>query len=118
MRISDWSSDVCSSDLSKSLIKAILKELMLDDKRYNPNYVYQRISSAKNNLISSKEYAENTQIQSDDISSGRERLAEIYQTYVSRCYKAGAMDFDDLLFKTNILFRDQDRKSTRLNSSH
>src|SRR3546814_20265069 len=87
MRISDWSSDVCSTDDSKSLIKAILKELMLDDKRYNPNYVYQRISSAKNNLISSKEYAENTQIQSDDISSGRERLAEIYQTNVSRCYK-------------------------------
>src|SRR5690606_40577053 len=59
-----------------------------------------------NNLISVSEYMENTQIQSDDISSGRERLGEIYQTYVNRCYKAGAMDFDDLLFKTNILFRD------------
>src|SRR5690606_7566717 len=97
---------IYDTDDSKSLIKAILKELMLDDKLYNPNFVYQRISSAKNNLISVSEYMENTQIQSDDISSGRERLGEIYQTYVNRCYKAGAMDFDDLLFKTNILFRD------------
>lgn len=97
---------IYDTDDSKSLIKAILKELMLDDKLYNPNFVYQRISSAKNNLISSKEYAQSEQIQADDISSGRERMAEIYQTYVNRCYKAGAMDFDDLLFKTNILFRD------------
>src|SRR3546814_3880314 len=104
MRISDLSSYVCSSDL--------------DDKRYNPNYVYQRISSAKNNLISSKEYAENTQLQSDDISSGRERLAEIYQTYVSRCYKAGAMDFDDLLFKTNILFRDHPEALHKIGRAH
>ena len=97
---------IYDTDDSKSLIKAILKELMLDDKLYNPNFVYSRISSSKNNLISAKEYGENDQIQADDISSGRERMAEIYQTYVKRCYKAGAMDFDDLLFKTNILFRD------------
>ncbi|HYH55419.1 MAG TPA: UvrD-helicase domain-containing protein, partial [Anseongella sp.] len=97
---------IYDTDDSKSLVKAILKELMLDDKLYNPNFVYQRISSAKNNLISAKEYMESTQIQADDMSSGRERLGEIYQTYVKRCYKAGAMDFDDLLFKTNVLFRD------------
>ncbi|QEC52884.1 DNA helicase-2/ATP-dependent DNA helicase PcrA [Anseongella ginsenosidimutans] len=97
---------IYDTDDSKSLIKAILKELMLDDKLYNPNFVYSRISSAKNNLISAKEYMESSQIQADDISSGRERMGEIYQTYVKRCYKAGAMDFDDLLFKTNVLFRD------------
>src|SRR3546814_17820848 len=106
--LSGYPSNVTSYDTDdiKSLIKANLKELLLDDKLYNVNFVYARMSSAKKNLISASEYLENSQIQADDISSGRDRRGEIYQTYARRCYKAGAMDFDDLLFKTNILFRD------------
>lgn len=97
---------IYDTDDSKSLIKAIIKELMLDDKLYNANFVYQRISSAKNNLCSFEEYQQSEQIQADDSSSGRSRLGEIYEIYVRRCFKAGAMDFDDLLFKTNVLFRE------------
>src|SRR5690606_11060998 len=73
---------------------------------YNANFVYNRISSAKNNLISAQEYAGNEQIQAEDFSNGRGQLGQIYLTYTQRCYKAGAMDFDDLLFKTNVLFRE------------
>ncbi len=97
---------IYDTDDSKSLIRAILKEQQLDDKLYNPNFVYNRISSAKNNLISAPEYQKNEQIQSEDFASGRGRLGEIYQIYSQRCFKAGAMDFDDLLFKTNVLLRE------------
>lgn len=91
---------------SKSVLKSILKEQNLDDKLYNVNYVYNRISYAKNNLISVKEYNENDKIQADDFSGGRGKMGYIYELYAKRCFKAGAMDFDDLLFKTNILLRD------------
>ncbi|MBE7174956.1 MAG: UvrD-helicase domain-containing protein [Mucilaginibacter polytrichastri] len=97
---------IYDTDDSKSVLKAILKEMQLDDKLYNPNFVYNRISTAKNNLISWQEYAQNEQIQADDWSSGRGHLALIYETYVKRCFKAGAMDFDDLLFKTNVLLKE------------
>jgi len=97
---------IYDTDDSKSLIRAILKEMQLDDKLYNANFVYSRISSAKNNLIGPAAYLKNEQIQAEDISTGRGRMAEIYQTYAARCYKAGAMDFDDLLFKTNVLLKD------------
>src|SRR5690606_38657666 len=97
---------IYDTDDSKSLIRSILKEQQLDDKLYNANFVYNRISSAKNNLISAAEYQKNAQIQSEDFSSGRGRLGEIYQTYTQRCFKAGAMDFDDILFKTNVLLRE------------
>lgn len=97
---------IYDTDDSKSLIRAILKEMNLDDKLYNPNFVYSRISMAKNNLISSAEYQQNEQIQADDFSSGRGQLGKIYATYTARCFKAGAMDFDDLLFKTNVLLKD------------
>ncbi len=97
---------IYDTDDSKSLIKAILKEMSLDDKLYNPNYVYGRISMCKNNLISVTEYQQNEQIQADDFSSGRGQMGKIYETYASRCFKAGAMDFDDLLFKTNVLLKD------------
>ncbi|SEO07078.1 DNA helicase-2 / ATP-dependent DNA helicase PcrA [bacterium A37T11] len=97
---------IYDTDDSKSLLRAILKEMQLDDKLYNANFVYNRISSAKNNLVSPAEYASNQQIQADDISSGRGQLGQIYQTYAQRCYKAGAMDFDDLLYKTNVLLKD------------
>lgn len=97
---------IYDTDDSKSLIKAILKEMSLDDKLYHHNYVYGRISMAKNNLISAQEYQQNEQIQADDFSTGRGYLGKIYETYVNRCFKAGAMDFDDLLFKTNVLLKE------------
>lgn len=97
---------IYDTDDSKSLIRSILKEMQLDDKLYNANFVYNRISSAKNNLISPAEYQKNAQIQAEDQSGGRGNMAQIYQTYAQRCYKAGAMDFDDLLFKTNVLLKD------------
>ncbi len=96
---------IYDTDDSKSVLRAILKEMNLDDKLYSANFVYNRISAAKNNLISWQEYAQNEQIQADDFSSGRQHLGKIYETYAQRCYKAGAMDFDDLLFKTNELLK-------------
>jgi DNA helicase-2/ATP-dependent DNA helicase PcrA len=97
---------IYDTDDSKSLIRAILKEQQLDDKLYNANFVYNRISTAKNNLISPAEYQKNEHIQAEDFSTGRGKLGEIYQSYTQRCFKAGAMDFDDLLFKTNVLLRE------------
>jgi len=96
---------IYDTDDTKSVIRAILKEMALDDKLYNPNFVYNRISAAKNNLISWQEYQQNEQIQADDFSSGRGHLGKIYETYSNRCFRAGAMDFDDLLFKTNELLK-------------
>ena len=96
---------IYDTDDSKSLIRTILKEMQLDDKLYNANFVYNRISSAKNNLISAAEYQKNEHIQAEDQSSGRPHLGAIYQTYSQRCFKAGAMDFDDLLFNTNVLMK-------------
>ncbi|RMG82093.1 MAG: ATP-dependent DNA helicase [Bacteroidetes bacterium] len=91
---------------SRNLIKTIIKEMQLDDKVYKPNLVQHRISVAKNNLISAAAYAQNPHIQADDRQSNKPLLAEIYKRYEQRCFKADAMDFDDLLFKTNILLRD------------
>jgi len=96
---------IYDTDDSKSLIRTILRELQLDDKLYNANFVYNRISSAKNNLVSYTEYMENGEIQAEDISNKRPLIGVIYETYTKRCFKAGAMDFDDLLFKTNILLK-------------
>ncbi len=90
---------------SRSLLKAIVKEMKLDDKLYKPAIVGSRISSAKNNLISPQAYLQNTDIQADDRETGRKKLGEIYMEYAKRCFKAGAMDFDDLLFKTNVLLK-------------
>jgi len=91
---------------SRSLLKTIVKELKLDDKVYKPSMVQGRISSAKNNLISAVAYESNSDIINEDRQSGRPRVFEIYKAYEKRCKLAGAMDFDDLLFKTNVLFRD------------
>ncbi|HVW97295.1 MAG TPA: UvrD-helicase domain-containing protein [Mucilaginibacter sp.] len=96
---------IYDTDDSKSVLRAILKEMNLDDKLYNPNFVHNRISAAKNNLVSWQEYQQNEQIQADDFSSGRGQIGVIYQNYATRCYRAGAMDFDDLLFKTNELLK-------------
>ena len=91
---------------SKSLIKNIVKSLNLDDKLYKANVVYNRISNAKNRLIGWKEYIENPIYKVDDETNGRPEMGRIYQIYAMRCLKADAMDFDDLLFKTNVLFRE------------
>tara|TARA_B110000438_G_scaffold302790_1_gene361641 strand:+ start:5870 stop:8086 length:2217 start_codon:yes stop_codon:yes gene_type:complete len=91
---------------SKSLIKSIIKELTLDPKIYKENYVYNRISNAKNKLISYSDYLNNKVIQEEDALSLRPKIGEIYRVYVKRCFKSQAMDFDDLLFNTNILFSD------------
>ncbi len=91
---------------AKNLIKTILKEKGLDDKVYKPNLVLNRISSAKNNLISATRYVNDVTLQSEDRQAAKPRIGEIYQTYETRCFQASAMDFDDLLFKTNILFKD------------
>lgn len=91
---------------AKNLIKTILKEQGLDEKVYKPGLVLNRISTAKNNLISPQAYATNTTIQSEDIQSAKPKLGLVYQIYSDRCFKSGAMDFDDLLYKTNVLLRD------------
>jgi len=89
---------------SKNLIKAIIKELNIDPKLYKENVVYNRISNAKNRLISFKEYINNPILQEEDASSLRPKIGEIYKIYSQRCFKSQAMDFDDLLFNTNVLF--------------
>lgn len=91
---------------SKSLLKDIVKSMNLDDKLYKPSVVYGRISNAKNNLVSADDYLNNTEIISEDYANKRPMMGAIYKSYVTRCFKAGAMDFDDLLFYTNVLLRD------------
>jgi len=91
---------------SKSLLKSIIRELNLDDQRYKPGEVLGRISWAKNNLITPQAYKNHSEISTHDNIARRPQLGEIYQTYCIRCKKSGAMDFDDLLMNTNILFRD------------
>jgi len=97
---------IYDTDDAKSLIKRIIKEEELDPKVYKHSFVYNRISSAKNSLIKPREYLEDPEIQSEDISTGRPKLGEIYRLYVSRCFKSGALDFDDLLLKTYDLIND------------
>lgn len=91
---------------SKSLIKAIIRELHLDDKVYRPGQVASAISYAKNNLYSPEDYAEDRDLVRSDADGGRPRVHEIFKIYRDRCRIAGAMDFDDLLYYTNVLFRD------------
>jgi DNA helicase-2/ATP-dependent DNA helicase PcrA len=88
---------------SVRLISAIIKEMQLDKDIYKPKQVFGRISSYKNNLITVKAYFNDPELQEADAMSKKPRIGEIYQHYVDRCFKAGAMDFDDLLLKTNEL---------------
>jgi len=88
---------------SKSLLRSITKEMGLDDKVYRTSMVLGRISDAKNKLFSPSAYMANSEIVADDFSSGRPKLGEIYKRYNDRLFKSGAMDFDDLLFNTNVL---------------
>ncbi|BDX38168.1 DNA helicase [Tenuifilaceae bacterium CYCD] len=91
---------------SKNLINQIIKELKLDPQVYKANEVLSRISSAKNNLVTHQAYSSNTQILAQDAKSRKSEISKIYTLYAQRCYKASAMDFDDLLLNTNVLFRD------------
>jgi DNA helicase-2/ATP-dependent DNA helicase PcrA len=88
---------------SVRLISAIIKEMQLDKDIYKPKQILGRISSYKNSLITVKAYLNNPELQEQDAMSKKPRLGEIYANYVDRCFKAGAMDFDDLLLKTNEL---------------
>ncbi|MBS1534903.1 MAG: UvrD-helicase domain-containing protein [Bacteroidetes bacterium] len=88
---------------SVRLISAIIKEKQLDKDIYKPKQVLGRISSFKNSLITVKAYFNNPELQEADAMSKKPRLGEIYEEYVERCFKAGAMDFDDLLLRTNEL---------------
>ena len=91
---------------SKSLIKTIIKSFGLDDKTYKPGVVASRISMAKNNLITPNVYANNAEIRQIDKNMRMPSISDIYKEYVKRSFLSGAMDFDDLLLKTNLLFRD------------
>jgi DNA helicase-2/ATP-dependent DNA helicase PcrA len=94
-----------SSD-SKSLIRTIKKELNLDDNIYKTGVIASRISTAKNNLVTAGMYSADNSMLEYDKSCRMPLLSDIYRTYALRCFKANAMDFDDLLLNTNILFRD------------
>ncbi|HOD27151.1 MAG: ATP-dependent helicase [Bacteroidales bacterium] len=91
---------------SKNMIKSIVRDLGLDEKIYREGAVHARISSAKNDLISPAAYANNPALQERDLFTKMPRIVEIYERYVQRCRLASAMDFDDLLYNTNVLFRD------------
>ena len=97
---------IYDSQDSRSLIKSIVKEFGLDEKVYKANAVQGRISSAKNNLISPASYEANVEIVSEDRMSRKPEIFRIYKAYAKRCFQAGAMDFDDLLYQTNVLLRD------------
>ena len=91
---------------SRALIKDIIKGLGLDDKTYKVAAVANRISGAKNNLINGDLYGNHNEIQSEDRQSGKPRIVDVFKAYENRCFRSGAMDFDDLLYKMNVLLRD------------
>ena len=92
---------------SKSLIRAIIKEMKLDEKQYKPGAVQARISSAKNHLVTPASYAANKEVYEGDCNARMPAIRDIYRHYWERCRQADAMDFDDLLLYTFLLFRDK-----------
>ncbi len=88
---------------SERLVKAIIKEMNLDTDIYKPKQIRNRISSFKNSLITVRAYHNNPELVEADREARRSAMGNIYKNYVERCFKAGAMDFDDLLLKTNEL---------------
>jgi DNA helicase II / ATP-dependent DNA helicase PcrA len=90
---------IYDTDDAKSVVKTVINELNLDDKHYKPSTVYNRISGAKNALVGPVEYANDYYIQQEDMRSNRPAIAQIFDAYAKRCFKNGAMDFDDLLLK-------------------
>ena len=96
---------IYDTDDSRSVIKAVVNDMGLDDKLYKPNIVHNRISGAKNALVGPAEYAMDTFLKQEDARSNRPAIADIYASYAARCFKNGAMDFDDLLFKMHELLQ-------------
>jgi DNA helicase-2/ATP-dependent DNA helicase PcrA len=96
---------IYDTDDAKAVVKTVINEMGLDDKQYKPNVVYNRISAAKNELIGPAEYANDGILQQEDARSNKPMLAQVYDAYAKRCFKNGAMDFDDLLFKFYILLK-------------
>ena len=94
---------IYDSQDSVRLIGAIIKEMGLDKERYKSKQILNRISSFKNSLITVRAYYNNADLQEADLHASRPKVGEIYKEYVDRCFKAGAMDFDDLLLRTNEL---------------
>ncbi|MEO8961132.1 MAG: UvrD-helicase domain-containing protein, partial [Ginsengibacter sp.] len=90
---------IYDTDDSKSVVRTVIKEMNLDDKHYKPSTVYNRISSAKNSLITPEEYINDYGLQQEDARANRPLIGQIYMAYCNRCFKNGAMDFDDLLLK-------------------
>jgi len=90
---------IYDTDDSRSVIKAVINELQMDDKHYKPNVVHNRISAAKNALVGPAEYALDYHLQQEDARANRPAIAQIYAAYANKCFKNGAMDFDDLLLK-------------------
>jgi DNA helicase-2/ATP-dependent DNA helicase PcrA len=88
---------IYDTDDAKNVLKTIIKEKGLDEKHYKPAFVYNRISAAKNNLYTYKEYQQDQHIQQEDARSNRPLIGEIFESYSKRCFRNGAMDFDDLL---------------------
>jgi DNA helicase II / ATP-dependent DNA helicase PcrA len=96
---------IYDTDDAKSVLKQIIKEFGYDDKIYKVGFVYNRISTAKNNLIGPNQYAEDKEIQIEDARNNRPEIAKLYREYVNRCFRNGAMDFDDILMNMYILLR-------------
>src|SRR4030095_10516925 len=90
---------IYDTDDAKAVVKTVIHELNLDDKHYKPSTIYNRISSAKNALVGPEEYATDYYLQQEDMRANRPATSQIYLAYVKRCFKNGAMDFDDLLLK-------------------
>lgn len=97
---------IYDTDDSRSVLKTVINEMNLDDKHYKPSIVHNRISQAKNALVGPVDYQNDYYIQQEDMRANRPLIAQIYQSYAARCFKNGAMDYDDLLFKMYELLRD------------
>lgn len=97
---------IYDTDDSKSLVNQILKDLQLDTKVYPAKAVLSRISSAKSSLFSPEDYANNPEIQESDRKANKPMIAQIFKLYNTRLHRANAMDFDDILYFTNVLLRD------------
>ncbi|MBS1621988.1 MAG: UvrD-helicase domain-containing protein [Bacteroidetes bacterium] len=97
---------IYDTDDAKAVVKTVTNELNLDDKHYKPNVVYNRISAAKNSLVGPEEYRNDYHIQQEDTRSNRPAIANIYDAYAKRCFKNGAMDFDDLLYNMYRLLKE------------
>ena len=94
---------IYDSDDSQKLVSRIIKEFNLDKDQYKYKSIFSRISSMKNSFITPNNYLNNEELLLSDKISNRSKFYQIYSEYVERCFKAGAMDFDDLLLKTNEL---------------